>query len=239
MQILLTDANIRTHCATAGGWAGAAGQRRARHFVPTPAERRGGSFDAAETYDSWRRVWKEPPPPVHTPKPPLINKEERALLKQSAEAAGLPRNAAARVASGVAQGFVPIDPVAIAQRIRGLDELLDSPGAAARLVGRSREAPSLLGMPSQRLARQVELLRRLLPGYDPEWLLSAAPRWAAHGPSTVAGRLQELESLYARHLGAEFPRERLATRPGRWRWLFTLSERSKEVNALELIVRWV
>jgi hypothetical protein len=49
MQILLTDANIRTHCAPAGGWAGAAGQRRARHFVPTPAERRGGSFDAAES----------------------------------------------------------------------------------------------------------------------------------------------------------------------------------------------
>jgi hypothetical protein len=174
-----------------------------------------------------------------------LDPEERALLLAAAGDAGLPPPTARRVVAFIERGVLPLDPLALAQRVRGLEQLLGSHGvggegggdarsAALRLLG-ERDGASLLSVPPGRLARQVALLRRLLPEYRPEWLLAAAPRWAAHGPLVLAARLREVEGIFQQHLGAKFPRQRLASpRGAQWRWLFALSRRTKTVAALEL-----
>lgn len=192
---------------------------------------------------TWKAVWRAPRARAPPPPTPSLDPEESRLLQQAAMQAGLPRGAARRVVAGVRHGYLPYDPLLLTQRIQGLGQLLGGAAggaagaeAAARLLS-GPEGPSLLSVPPHRLARQVALLRRLLPRYEPAWLLTAAPRWAAHGPAHVARRLEDLEALYSTHLGVEFPRRLLGDPRERWRWLFTLSPRTKKINALQLILK--
>ncbi|KAI8473220.1 MAG: hypothetical protein J3K34DRAFT_519075 [Monoraphidium minutum] len=226
--------------AGASCWGAAAGQQRLKHYVPAVTRGAGGAFDAEDTYQFWQGVWRAPPRrDAPQPRGPRLDPEERALLRQAGQAAGLPPAAARRVAAAVDAGALPLDPLALAQRIHALGEVAAPGGgggaAAARLLGRA-EGPALLSVPPPRLRRQAALLAKLLPEYSAEALLGAAPRWAVHGPARLAERLREVEGVFAAHLGAEFPRERLAAGGGRWRWLFTAPRRAKTINALELVM---
>jgi hypothetical protein len=180
----------------------------------------------------------------------LLAPEERDLLRDSAAAAGLPPHLARRVVPLVEAGVLPLDPLALTQRIKGLGELLQRLGAAGssasgsgsggsdaavRLLS-SPEGLSLLSVTPARLQRQVAWLAQRLPAYRPEWLLAALPRWSVHGPGHVAKRLGDVEQLFRQHLGVEFPREALGGARQQWRWLMTLSHRTQTVSALELIL---
>ena len=202
----------------------------------------------------WSALWSAPRPPRGTSEPPprrpavLLAPEEKALLRDSAQAAGLPRAVALRAVRLVEAGVLPLDPLALNQRIKGLESLLrdlgisgsgggggDRGSALARLLS-TPDGPALLSRPRARLERQLSWLAARLPGYRPEWLLTALPRWSLHGPGHVAKRLEELERLYQQHLGVPFPREVLGAPGHQWKWLMALSTRTKTVHALELIL---
>lgn len=193
-------------------------------------------------------------PDALRPEAERLTPEEVALVREAAAAAGgLDARQAGVIAGAVLAGLLPVDPVALARRLRALAALGaageggegDGASAAAALspgaLVDAGAAVPLLMAPARELRRCGALLARLLPpAYAPPLRLMVAAREAAlRCPERLAAGVLEAEAVFRDHLGAEFPRPLLLSgapppEGASWHWLSGACARTKAINVLRL-----